>query len=117
MTRETPITVEWLEAHGFEKLEGMMPAGYGRRYAYSFKLAQGESIYIEVSATPDTYGIYPLHMSVRSKQQECEIYKNEAELSKKQCDYEKGIRNCFYVEELLTLLDLTDNGDLKEFFI
>lgn len=116
MTRETPITVEWLEAHGFEKLEGMMPAGYGRRYAYSFKLAQGESIFIEASTTPDTYGTYPLHMSVRTKQESCDVYRHNVELSKKQCDYEKGIRNCFYVEELLTLLDLTDNSDLKEFF-
>jgi len=117
MERKTPITVEWLEAHGFEKLTGMQPVGYGKRYSYCLKLAEGESIFIEVSATPDTYGNYPLHMSVRTTQKKCEVYRDNVELSKKSADYEKMVLNCFYVEELLTLLDLTDNGDLKEFFI
>jgi len=106
MNGKTPITIEWLKSHGFKKLTGMQPVGLGEEYNY--KLSNNETINVQTS--PDSCGNYPLHMSVRSKQ-------SKIELSKKVCDYEKKVKNCFYVEELLTLLDLTDNGNLKEFFI
>lgn len=114
MKRETPITVEWLEAHGFERVTGMQPVGYGERYF--LKLTKNESIFIEISTKADSYGNYPLHMTIHNKNEVCDFYRSIAELSKKQCDYEKMELNCFYVEELLTLLDLTNNGELKEFF-
>lgn len=116
MKQKTPITIEWLEAHGFEKLTGMMPVGFGERYCYVCKLSVGESIFIDISTTPDSYGHYSIHMSVKSKNENCSYYKDNVELSKRTINYEEENRNCFYVEELLTLLDLTNNSELKEFF-
>ncbi len=116
MKQKTPITIEWLEAHGFEKLTGMKPAGEGERYCYVCKLSVSESIFIDISTTPDSYGHYSIHMSVKSKNENCSYYKDNVELSKRTINYEEEKRNCFYVEELLTLLKLTNNENLIEFF-
>lgn len=121
----TPIDIKWLLAHGFERLGGMRPVGCGDSYRIS--LARSESIIIDVpnpqeyenaiaidiSGTPDTYGPKPMHMVVHTKYCDSEIHKKQYIP-----DGNGGwIANPFYVEELFTLLDLTDNGDMKEFFI
>lgn len=101
------LDVEWLLAHGFEKIGGMQPVGQGQEYW--LKLSKTESISIYISATPDTYGSHGLHMSVRTKF-------TKAELSKSSFNPEMTDKNYFYLDELFTLFDLTGNSECKEFF-
>ena len=104
------IDVDWLESHGFKKLDGMQPVGCGTMCGLS--LSKNESIYISISATPDTYGKTPMHMSVKTKY--C-----DATLSKKTFvpDGNGGWNKYpFTDEELFTLLKLTNNEEIITFF-
>lgn len=106
----TKIDVQWLEENGFTKLGGMQPVGLGTTYCLLLSKENNDVVYI--SATPDTYGNYPMHMVVKTKDNECKI-------SKKKIipDGNGGwIDNPFYVEELFALLELSGNESYKEFF-
>lgn len=129
MENKTPITIEWLEEHGFKKLTGWQPVGCGNRYWLS--LAKQEEIVvvipnpleddnteddntiaIEVSSSPDFFGSKPMHMCVFTKYCESHIDKKQYILD----GNGEWIATPFYVEELFTLLKLTNNEDLIEFF-
>ena len=101
------LDVEWLLAHGFERIGGMQPVGQGQEYR--LKLSKTESISVYISTTPDSYGSHGLHMSVRTKF-------TKAELSKSSFNSEMTDKNYFYLDELFTLFDLTGNSECKEFF-
>ena len=124
MEERTPITVEWLEAHGFKKSEGMHPTGEGQRYWLSLAKSEGivvvipsplehdNAIAIEISGTPDFYGPKPMHMTVYTKYSESSIDKRPYIP-----DGNGGwIATPFYVDELFTLLKLTNNEEMIEFF-
>ena len=124
MENKTPTTIEWLEEHGFKKSTGMQPVGCGNRYWLSLAkqeeivvvipnpLEHDNAVAIEVSSSSDFFGSKPMHMCVFTKY--CESH-----IDKKQYipDGNGGwIATPFYVEELFTLLKLTNNEDLIEFF-
>lgn len=104
MKKETPITIEWLETHGFEKMTGMSPVGAGEMYYY--KLDKRQSIHVETTGG----SLNIIHMYVYLD------YRREANIVKPYHDIENNRINCFYVEELHYLLELVDCDDLIEFF-
>ena len=104
MKRDTPITVEWLESHGFIKWSGMQVVSEGD--AYYYKLGKNESIYI--NTTGGTLNI--MEMSIYRDQ------RNQVKMTKPYQDIKNNKFNCFYVEELHYLLELSNNDTLIEYF-
>jgi len=104
MKRDTPITVEWLESHNFIKHTGMTPVGCGEMYYYKL----GKNEIININTTGGSLGI--IKMCVYQG------HKNQVEITKPYQDIENSKFNCFYVEELHYLLELSNNDTLIEYF-
>lgn len=122
MERKTPLTIEWLEKHGFTKNTGMRPAAEGD--SYSYRLGKSESIYI--NTTGGSWGrlrfeIYKNHnnnVSIEKPWINEEALKAQVINDKLVNDKGETINphNQFYLEELIYLLELSNNENLIDFF-